>query len=139
MLKMNCQKSKNFSVAFVFVAILSSTTVFASYDNRVVEKTRVAVEKAGPCDWYTLAINAEKCFKKKVTLQEAATWLDQSLDIAQMPFNLELKGDYYNYKSNPDKAIEYYVRAMNTLKLKDGKSDISKLQKKVAKIIYLGG
>jgi hypothetical protein len=86
-----------------------------------------------------LAISAEKCFKKNVNLKEASEWLDQSLEIAKTPFNLELKGDYYNVNRLPDKALEYYVQAMNVLKENDGEADVSKIQKKVSTIINIGG
>ena len=113
--------------------------IFARIDDRTTEKTRDAVEKASPDDWYTLAISAEKCFKKKVNLEEAALWLDQSLRIAETPFNLELKGDYYLDNRLTDKALEYYVRAMNIMKENDGEAEVSTLQKKIAKIIHIGG
>jgi len=115
-----------------------TTVSHASYNERIALKTREAVKKADPCDWYTLAISAAKCLKKEVNLDEASIWLDRSLKIEETPFNLELKGDYYIYNSMPDKAIEYYVRAMNTLKQKNGNSNISNLQKKVANIINIG-
>ena len=136
---MNHLKAKYFSATLICMILLINGISFANYNNRIADKTRQAVENASSDDWYTLAISAEKCFKKNVNLNEASKWLDQSLDIAQTPFNLELKGDYYYSNRLPDKAIEYYVRAMNTLKEKDGKSDISQLQKKVARIIDIGG
>ena len=123
----------------VAVALITLNASVAFADDRTTEKTRDAVENASPDDWYTLAISAEKCFKKKVNLKQASEWLDQSLEIAEMPFNLELKGDYYISNRLPDKALEYYVRAMNTLKEKDGESDITQLQKKIAKITNIGG
>jgi hypothetical protein len=136
---MNNQQTNSFLSITIALVLLSSFTSFANVDDRTVEKTREAVENASPHDWYTLALSAEKCFKKKVNLKEASDWLDQSLEIAETPFNLELKGDYYTDNRLPDKALEYYVRAMNTMKVNDGTADISKIQKKVAKIIHIGG
>ena len=136
---MNYQTLKStFAIAMAFV-VLSGSMAFAKIDDRTTEKTRDAVENASPHDWYTLAIRAEKCFKKKVNLKEASEWLDQSLEIAKTPFNLELKGDYYNDNRLPDKALEYYVQAMNVLKENDGEADVSKIQKKVSTIINIGG
>lgn len=122
----------------VFFA-LSLNVSFARVDDRTTQKTREAVESADPDDWYTLAISAEKCFEKKVNLKEAAKWLDQSLEIAETPFNLELKGDYYIKNQLPDKALEYYVRTMNTIKAIDGEGEVTHIQKKIAQIINIGG
>lgn len=121
------------------VVVLSASVTFAKVDDRTTEKTREAVENASPHDWYTLATSAEKCFKKKVNLKQAVEWLDQSLEIAETPYNLELKGDYYIDNKLPDKALEFYVRAMNVMKEQDGKSDVSPIQKKISKIINIGG
>lgn len=127
-----------FSAMLVFFA-LSLNVSFARIDDRTTQKTREAVESADPDDWYTLAISAEKCFEKKVNLKEAAKWLDQSLEIAETPFNLELKGDYYIKNQLPDKALEYYVRTMNTIKAIDGEGEVTHIQKKIAQIINIGG
>jgi len=135
---MKYQKTRILSFAVICTILLSSSFSFAKVDEKTTVKTRDAVENASPDDWYTLAVSAEKCFKKNVNLKEASEWLDLSLEIAQTPFNLELKGDYYVNNQLPDKAVEYYVRAMNTLKEKDGDADISQLQKKIAKIINIG-
>lgn len=129
---------RTFAATMAFVVVFSSMT-FANLDDRTTEKTRDAVENAGPDDWYTLAISAERCFKKKVNMKEASTWLDQSIEIAETPFNLELKGDYYVDNRLPDKALQYYVRAMNNLKENDGEAEVVTLQKKIAKIIKIGG
>ena len=127
-------------MGFAFVLMIFTAGIsLASEDDRTTEKAREAVENASPHDWYTLAISAEKCFKKKVNLKEASEWLDQSLEIAETPFNLELKGDYYIDNRLPDKAMEYYVRAMNNLKEDDGDADVSHIQKKISKIINIGG
>lgn len=126
------------AVALVLGA-LSVPASYAKTNDKTAEKAREAVENAGPHDWYTLAASAEKCFKKKVNLNEASEWLDQSLEIAQMPYNLELKGDYYILNKLPDQALEFYVKAMNVMKEKDGEADVSKIQKKISEIISIGG
>jgi len=105
-------------VASLVLLILSSNLSFAL--EKQFGKTRHAVENAGPDDRHTLAISAEKSFKKKVNLKEASEWIDKSLEIAETPFNLELKGDYYNENQLPDKAIKYYVRAIISLKESNG-------------------
>ena len=123
-------------MAFV---VLSSSMTFAKLDDKTTNKTRDAVDSASPDDWYTLAISAEKCFKKKVNLKEASEWLDQSLEIAETPFNLELKADYFIDNKLPDRALEYYVRAMNKIKENDGEADVAHIQKKISKITDIGG
>lgn len=130
--------TKVLTTVMAFIVISSSTSL-AKVADRITEKTRDAVENASPDDWYTLAISAEKCFKKKVNLKQASAWLDQSIEIAEKPFNLELKGDYYFDNRLPDKALEYYVRAMNIIKENDGEADVSHIQKKISKIINIGG
>ena len=136
---MNCQKLKTIFAAALAFVVLNGNVSFAKAEDRTTEKTRVAVENASPHDWYTLALSAEKCFKKKVNLKQASEWLDQSIEIAETPFNLELKGDYYIDNKLPDKAVEYYVRAMNTIKENDGEAEVTHLQKKLSKIINIGG
>jgi len=125
--------------ATVAIVMLSGSITFAKVEDRTTERTREAVENASPHDWYTLATSAEKCFKKKVNLKQATNWLDQSLEIAETPFNLELKGDYFIDNRLPNRALEFYVRAMNAMKENDGQADITKLQKKISKIINIGG
>ena len=49
------------------------------------------------------------------------------------------KGDYYIDNQLPDKALEFYVRAMNVMKEKDGEADVTQIQKKISKIINIGG
>lgn len=134
---MKYQSLKSILATVMAFVVLSGSMAFAKIDDRTTEKTRDAVENASPHDWYTLAISAEKCFKKKVNLKEASEWLDQSLEIAKTPFNLELKGDYYNDNRIPDKALEYYIQAMSAMKENDGEADITKIQKKVSMIINL--
>ncbi len=136
---MKFKSIKTSLVATLVILVLSGSISLAKVDDKTTEKTREAVENASPHDWYTLALSAEKCFKKKVNLKQASEWLDQSLDIAETPFNLELKGDYYIENRLPDRALEYYVRAMNVMKEKNGDADVSNIQKKISKIIDIGG
>lgn len=72
-------------------------------------------------------------------IKEASKWLDQSLDIAETAFNLELKGDYYNDNRLPDKVLEYYVRTMTKVKENDIRANVTHIQKKIAKITNIGG
>ncbi len=136
---MKVENLKSTLTTVLVLVMITGSATFAKIDDRTTEKTREAVENASPHDWYTLAISAEKCFKKKVNLKEASEWLDQSLEIAETPLNLELKGDYFIDNRLPDKALEYYVRAMNTIKENNGEADVVHIQKKISKIINIGG
>jgi tetratricopeptide (TPR) repeat protein len=136
---MKIKMLSSFLTAALILGISSGHVSFANTNEKTTEKAREAVENAGPHDWYTLAASAEKCFKKKVNLKEASEWLDQSLEIAQMPYNLELKGDYYIVNKLPEQALEFYLRAINVMKEQDGKADVSKIQKKISEIINIGG
>ena len=136
---MNCRTLTSTLATIMAFVILSSSMTFAKLDDKTTNKTRDAVDSASPDDWYTLAISAEKCFKKKVNLKEASEWLDQSLEIAETPFNLELKADYFIDNKLPDRALEYYVRAMNKIKENDGEADVAHIQKKISKITDIGG
>jgi len=135
---MNYQILKSLLPTIMAFVIMSTTVTFGKVDDRTTEKTQEAVENASPHDWYTLATCAEKCFKKKVNLKQASVWLDQSLEIAETPFNLELKADYYIDNKLPDKALVYYVRAMNIIKENDGEGDVAHIQKKISKIVNMG-
>ena len=126
-------------IAALAFVVMTGSMSFAKVDDRTTDRTREAVDNASPHDWHTLATSAEKCFKKKVNLKQASIWLDQSLEIAETPYNLELKGDYYIDNRLPDKALEFYVRAMNSMKEKDGEADVAHIQKKISKIINIGG
>ena len=62
---MNYQNLKKISAVSILILMLSATNSNAKVDDRTTEITREAVDSASPHDWYTLAISAEKCFKKK--------------------------------------------------------------------------
>src|SRR5690606_32720648 len=82
-------------------------------EDKITLKMRKSVSKASPDDWHTLAMAAEKCIKKGVNLAEAVEWLDKSIAIRETAYNLTVKGDYYKANRLPDKALEYYVKAIN--------------------------
>jgi tetratricopeptide (TPR) repeat protein len=130
-------------IALLFCAVfVSSMVAFAGgiLEDKTTEKTREAVENASPDDWYTLAKSADKCFDKKVNLKEASQWIDQSLDITEAPYNLEVKGNYYMLNNLPEKALEYYVKAVrkaNSDDPTDGEN-IQRVQKKIAEITEIG-
>lgn len=129
--------SKSVVMGLIVFASVSSIAFADKNEDRTTDKARAEVAKASADDWHTLAINAEKCFKKKVNLKEASEWLDRSLQIAETSFNLELKGDYYVMNNLEDKAIEYYVKAVNACKDKSS-LDVLKIQQKIKDIRKIG-
>jgi hypothetical protein len=110
-------KKLNSFFTYFFVFIFISSAAFAANiqvkdTDKTTLKAREAVENASPDDWKTLAESAEKCMKKNVNLKEAATWLDKSLTIKEDPYNLRLKGDYYQLNNLPQQALEYYIKSI---------------------------
>lgn len=131
-------KLKNVTLGLALLLTTVSGVTFASQigGERVIEKTREAVEEASPDDWFVLASSAKKCFQRKVNLKEAAEWLDKSLAISENSFNLELKGDYYIMNQLPNEAIVHYVKAIEKLEDTPSKNaQVAAIQKKIANVI----
>jgi len=126
--------SKGVVLGLIFFASVSSVAWANKAADRTTDKARAEVAKASADDWQTLAANAEKCFRKKVNLKEASEWLDRSLQIAETRYNLELKGDYYSMNKLQDKAVEYYIKAINVAQRSKSTSEVIVLQQKIAKI-----
>lgn len=126
--------SKSVVLGLIFFASVSSVAWASTGEDRTTDKARAEVAKASADDWQTLAANAEKCFRKKVNLKEASEWLDRSLQIAETRYNLELKGDYYSMNNLQDKAVEYYIKAINVAQGSKSTSEIIAIQQKIAKI-----
>ncbi|MGK7392974.1 MAG: hypothetical protein ACNS62_00315 [Candidatus Cyclobacteriaceae bacterium M3_2C_046] len=128
--------SKKITALFFMVLLVAGAAVAGGQDDEKVDKTtlktREAVSKASPDDWFTLAKSAEKCIKKQVNLKEAAKWLDQSLEIKETSYNLSVKGDYYYANKLPDKALEYYVKSLQVGKKQDVNFDGRQVQQKIA-------
>ncbi len=101
------------ALATIFVSSSVYATPMGIENNRTAEKARQAVEEAAPDDWYTYALSAEKCIRKKVNLKEAKGWLDRSLEIKENTYNLAVMGDYYDLNNLPEKALEYYVKSLS--------------------------
>jgi hypothetical protein len=132
-------KNLQSSMILFFASLFLSTAAFAS-ENKVkdVDKTtlkaREAVENASPDDWKTLAQSAEKCMKKNVNLKEAAAWLDKSLKIKEDPYNLRVKGDYFQLNNLPEQALEYYIKSIRAGLASDINYVDHDTQKKIAEI-----
>ena len=123
---------------FLFIVVLGALQLHAEDKDknkanaRIINKARDAVKSAGPSDWYTLAISAQKCIDKKTNLEEAVQWLRQSMEIRETSINLEVMGDYLMTVGAHIQAIEYYVKSMNAGKMNDFYFDGSNLQAKIA-------
>ncbi|MGF1637430.1 MAG: hypothetical protein ACFCUU_10180 [Cyclobacteriaceae bacterium] len=127
-------KSIILALTFFVIAFANSSTFAANRSDKVTEKAREAVKKASPDDWHTLANSAEKCLKKKVNLKEVAEWLDKSISIKETPYNLTLKGDYYRINKLPEKAMEFYVKAISEAMASDINADTDHIQQRIADI-----
>lgn len=103
-----------FSVALFlsFLTLMSSASYANVTDDKTTLKAREVVENASPDDWMAYAKSAEKCIKKNVNLKEAAEWLDKSIAIKTTPYNLRLKGLYYEKNNMPDEAVKFYVESL---------------------------
>ena len=133
------KSTKIFSLLSAAMILISSSAFAMPFDDKTSEKARQAVSNASPDDWHTLAKSAEICFRKKVNLKEANDWLEQSIAISPNSYNLTLKGDYYMMNKLPEKALDYYIQALNAAKAVDNHADLSDIQKKIADITNIGG
>ncbi len=102
---------KRFSGLLIVALMITSVGFAKDADERIIEKSREAVEKAGPHDWETYAESAEKCIRKNINVEEALEWLDKSIAINPNKDNLTLKGDYYLDKKFPLEAMKCYLKA----------------------------
>lgn len=126
-----------FSLALCFSLL---TVIYsASYANVTEDKTtlkaREAVENASPDDWMAYAKSAEKCIKKNVNLKEAAEWLDKSIAIKETPYNLKVKGLYYEKNNLPKEALKYYVKSLRVGLQTDINYSDSETQLKVKELL----
>jgi len=124
-------------LALALFLILSNSESYSLHNN-TVKKIREQVENASPEDWFTLAESAEKLISKGKNLEEAKSWVLQSIEISKRPYNVMLLGDYYNAIKYPEKALEYYVEA---LLLVNRYSEVSNgdIQRKIYFIIWPDG
>ena len=127
------------SLGLVVAMLLTVSVSFANVGSKAEEKAREAVENAAPDDWHTLAESAEKLMRNKKNLKEANEWIDRSIEIKATSFNYTLKGDYFVAVKMSDKALDYYVKAMQLAQEENKKADLSSLQQKVAAITGIGG
>ncbi len=127
------------SLGMVVAMLLTVSVSFANTGSKAEEKAREAVENAAPDDWHTLAESAEKLMRNKKNLKEANEWIDRSIEIKETTYNHTLKGDYFVAVKMPDKALDYYVKAMQLAREEDKNAELSSLQQKVAAITGIGG
>ena len=121
------------TLALILVALftLSSSTYASPSSDKAVEKAQSVVDDASPDDWKTLATQANVLLRKKKGLSEAKSWLEQSIDIHEAPYNLEIMGDYYAMNNLPDQAKQYYIRSINKMMEKDITANAKELQNKI--------
>lgn len=99
--------------AFILIAVtFAAASAAHTAGDKAVNKAREMVANAGPDDWKTYALAAEKCIEKNSNMAEANEWIDKSLKINENPLNLRIKGDYFRKNNLEDKAIEMYVKAV---------------------------
>ena len=127
------------SLGLVTALLLTFSISFASTGSKAEEKAREAVENAAPDDWHTLAESAEKLMRNKKNLKEANEWIDRSIEIKETAYNHTLKGDYFQAVKMPEKALKYYVKAMQLAQEENKDADLSSIQQKVAAITGIGG
>jgi len=123
-------------IALIFTLFFLSGAAFAGGDkeakvDKTTAKARQTVADATPDDWYALAKAADMCIKKDKNLKEAASWLDESISIKETPYNLEVKGRYYEASNLPQKALGHYVKALQLGKSQDFYFDGKELQTKI--------
>lgn len=116
------------------LAVCSFTALGYSGESNAVKKAKEAVEEAAPYDWRTLAESAKVCFKKKENVDLALKWIDKSIEINKDPFNLEIKGDYYQSIGDNKEAMKLYYDAITTGKEQNFWFDTSELQAKIWKL-----
>ncbi len=126
-----------FSIALClsFFTLVSAAAFANPTEDKTTLKAREAVEKASPDDWMAYASSAEKCLKKNVNLKEAAEWIDTSLSIKETPYNLRLKGMYYEKNNLPEQALEYYIKSLRVGLENDINYSDEKTQLKVKELL----
>ncbi|MGB0523480.1 MAG: hypothetical protein ACPGJS_11005 [Flammeovirgaceae bacterium] len=129
---------KTLSVLFAFV-LLSSPMAFAGKGKggateKFVLKAKNAIKAAGEGDWHAQASWAKKCIEKGITTPEVNKWIEQSLKIQETAYTLEVKGDFYAKSNMKDKAIEYYMKSIQTKEVGDFTYSVKTVQEKIMKL-----
>ena len=121
----------------VLVGISPSLMARDGKEDKIINKYKEVIENSSPDDWYTLAKSADMCLRKNINRKEVANWLEQSLAIKETPYNLEVKGDYYRINHLPEKAGQYYLRAIQLGSEMESGFDTKALQTKIAEVLNL--
>ncbi|TAF32489.1 MAG: hypothetical protein EAZ57_08750 [Cytophagales bacterium] len=122
--------------AFALIGLFTFTAANASNfntDDKVTLKAREIVAKAAPDDWKAYAQAAAKCVSRNKNMAEAIQWIDKSIAIQATAYNHDIKGDYYIKNNLPEKAMEYYIKALD-LGRTELNFDASEIQEKLMKI-----
>lgn len=137
-MNLTIKNRKNYFSVVLFlslITLMSSVSYATVTDDKTTLKAREAIENASPDDWMAYAKSAEKCMKKNVNLKEAAEWLDKSITIKSTPYNLKLKGLYYEKNNLPDEAIKCYVESLRLGLESDINYNDQETQLKVKKLL----
>ncbi|MBR9998313.1 MAG: hypothetical protein KFF73_05045 [Cyclobacteriaceae bacterium] len=121
----------------VFAGFSTGTIAADGKEDKIINKYKEVIDNTSPDDWYTLARSADICLRKNINRREVSDWLDKSLSIKETPYNLEVKGDYYRMNNLPEKAGDYYLKAIQLGSETDPDFDIKTLQSKIAEVIDL--
>ncbi|MEP4534507.1 MAG: hypothetical protein ABJ004_15555 [Cyclobacteriaceae bacterium] len=122
------------ALASLIVTFFTAQSFASDPNSKLVEKAKEAVANADTDDWETLAQSAEICFMKDENVEEAAIWINQSIQIKETAYNLEVKGDYLSSIGEKQEAIRCYYTAIIRAKDMDPDANTSKLQRKVWKL-----
>ncbi len=126
---------KNIVKTFVIVSVFISSFAFAAKkDDRITLRSRQIVESATPDDWKALAQAAAICVDKRTNLTQASEWLDKSMAIKVTSYNLEVKGDYMLLSNQPDQAMSFYIKALQTGLNSEAGFDVTNLQTKISQL-----
>lgn len=130
----NLIKSTTLAIATVLLVSMSS---FAGTKEKALEKATEAVEQGAPDDWKLLASQADYLIRKDAGLATAKEWLDQSMEIAQTSYNMEVMGDYYVKCHLPKEAAKFYIMSIDARKVesKDATVDTSDIQDKLTALM----
>lgn len=121
------------SLGFLFAFVLLSTTMVMAggATEKLLNKAQTAIKSASADDWFVRASWAKKCIAKGINTDQVNKWIDKSLEIQENAYTLEVKGDYYAQNKMTEKAIQYYIKSIQSSTPGDSSFDQKKVQEKV--------
>ncbi|MGL1885903.1 MAG: hypothetical protein OCD76_05255 [Reichenbachiella sp.] len=123
------------SIKLFAIALIASVTVssssFAATSKPLPYIVTETVDETAKGDWMLLAKKSEYLMNKNSHLSTAKEWLEQSIEIKETAYNLELMGDYYQRSNNEKEAVAYYIRAIEAMKVDDAHVNTEAIQTKI--------